>query len=175
LENAQNVLGWLIGSVATSVISLIAVIITIVKSGIMLPKEIEGADLNNRKTEADILEKMQGILEKSIDKSAEWQIKFDKLDCEARETRDKLEKITEQYDLQDQKLIEQNNRIIALESLSESQKKEIIELTAEVNNYYLWTNALVKQLEKAELKPVKMEEVEGFEPSIVKSSKKKVK
>jgi hypothetical protein len=56
-----------------------------------------------------------------------------------------------------------------LETLSETQKCEIGVLTTEVSNYSLWTNALVGQLERVNLKPVKMEEVAGVDTSAIRN------
>lgn len=156
-------LAWIGGG---TILSIIGSVIAIIKSGIMLPKEVEGADLNNRKTETEILQKMQEMLKNAINDTAEWQNKFDKLDCEARNNKDELEKLQN-------KTSQQDERILELETIYKDQKQEIIELTAEVNNYYLWTNALVKQLEKADLKPVRMEDVEGIDLSVIKKSKMK--
>lgn len=166
MDVTKDIVAWIIGIGAASVLSLITGIFAIFRSGKMLPKEIEGADLNNKKTETEILQKMQDMLKNAINDTAEWQNKFDKLDCEARNNRDELNNLKDQT-------VEQNERILALETISKSQKQEIIELTAEVNNYYLWTNALVKQLEKAEMKPIKMEDVEGVDLSIIKKNKTK--
>lgn len=164
MDVTKDIVAWIIGIGAASVLSLITGIFAIFRSGKMLPKEIEGADLNNKKTETEILQKMQDMLKNAINDTAEWQNKFDKLDDEFRQTRCELENIKE-------KSLEQNDRIIALEALSKSQKDEIIALTTEVNNYSLWTNALVKQLEIAELKPVKMEDVEGVDLSAIRKNK----
>lgn len=164
MDNAKDIIGWIIAAGGMSILSMIGAVFAIIKSGAMLPKEIEGADLNNKKTETEILQKMQDMLKNAINDTAEWQNKFDKLDCEARNNRDELNNLKDQT-------VEQNERILALETISKDQKQEIIELTAEVNNYYLWTNALVKQLEKAELKPIKMEDVEGVDLSAIRKNK----
>lgn len=164
MDVTKDIVAWIIGIGAASVLSLITGIFAIFRSGKMLPKEIQCAELNNKKLETEILGKTQEMLNNAVSSAVSWQTRFDKLDDEFRQTRCELENIKE-------KSLEQTDRIIALEALSKSQKDEIIALTTEVNNYSLWTNALVKQLEIAELKPVKMEDVEGVDFSAIRKNK----
>jgi len=159
---------WFIGSGAISIIAIVTGVIAIIKSGKMLPKELEGADLSNKEKDVDIASKMDDLLTNAIAKAVDWQAKFDKLDCEARENKVKLDTALAMADSQGKLITIQGERILALETLSEKQKDEIVELTTEVSNYSLWTNALVAQLERALLKPVRMEEVTGVDIAAIR-------
>ncbi len=177
LEITQNLVVWIIGTGIGSVVSIIIGVIAIIRSGKMLPKELEGADLNNKEKDVDIASKMDDLLTNAIAKALDWQAKFDKLDNEARDNTVKLNTVQATADSQGKLLAIQGERILALETLSETQKCEIVELTTEVNNYSLWTNALVAQLERALLKPVRMEEVSGVNTAAIrgKSDGKRIK
>jgi hypothetical protein len=164
----QNLVIWFIVTGGISIISIITGIITIIKSGKMLPKELDGADLSNKEKDVDIASKMDDLLTNAIAKAVDWQGKFDRLDAESRDNKIKLDTALAMVDSQGKLITIQGERILALEALSETQKCEIIELTTEVSNYALWTTALVKQLEIAELKPVRMEEVAGVDTSAIR-------
>jgi hypothetical protein len=172
LENAQDIIKWLITIGGISILSFIGTIFGLIKSGVMLPKEIESADINNKKSEIDMYAKLEDAWANAIKKSVDWQSKFDGLSADFRVTKEKLDCVEKISKEQDEKIREQNNRILTLESLTELQKNEIIDLTKEVNNYSLWTNALVSQLERVNLKPIKMEEVAGVDSSVGKKDKK---
>ena len=177
MDVTKDIVGWFITIGGISILSMIGTIFAIVKSGIMLPKEVEGVDLKNKQVEIDIVYRMEESLSKAIDKSAEWQIKFDKLDCEFRENKNKLDTVQATSIRQEEMIRVQGSRILALETLSETQKFEIDTLTKEVGNYSLWTTALVAQLERVNLKPIRMEEVAGIDVSVIrgKSDGKKIK
>jgi hypothetical protein len=168
ITQAQNIIGWIIGIGASSVIAIIIGIFSIIRSGKMLPKELEGADLKNKQTEVDIAAQMDTMLTSAIAKATEWQTKFDRLDSDARDNKLKLSVVQETYARQEDMIKIQGARILALEALSETQKCEIVTLTVEVTNYSLWTTALVAQLERVNLKPVRMEEVDGVDLSAIR-------
>ena len=177
MDITKDIVGWLIAVGGISILSMIGTAFAIIKSGIMLPKEVECADLKNKQAEIDIVSRMEETLSRAIDKSAEWQVKFDKLDSEFRKNRVELETIQATSTRQEEMITIQGTRILALETLSETQKCEIDTLTKEVGNYSLWTTALVAQLERVNLKPVRMEEVAGVDVSAIrgKSDGKKIK
>jgi hypothetical protein len=160
-----------------SILSMIGTTFAIIKSGIMFPKEVENADLKNKQIEIDIATQMESMLTNAISKAVDWQTKFDKLDLEFRQTKTELETVRETSINQGELIRVQDCRIEALETLSETQKSEIDSLTKEVGNYSLWTTALVAQLERVNLKPVRMEEVAGVDTSAIrgKSDGKKIK
>jgi translation initiation factor 6 (eIF-6) len=170
LDITKDIVGWLIAVGGISILSMIGTAFAIIKSGIMLPKEVECADLKNKETEISIVSRMEESLSKAIDRTAEWQIKFDKLDAESRQTKAELDAVRETAEVQGERIKIQDERILVLESLSETQKCEIDTLTKEVSNYSLWTNALVAQLERVNLKPVRMEEVEGVDTSAIRKN-----
>jgi len=153
----KEIINWLVGTVIVGIVLIITNIISIIRAGKMMPKELKGADLLNKQTEIDITAKMDTMLGNSIAKALDWQKRFDELD--------------DRFRIQEEELESQKNRIIVLECLSETQKKEINVLTAEVNNYSLWTNALVEQLQKVDLKPIRMEDVDGIDLSVIRSKR----
>jgi len=168
-------IGCLIGTVIVGILLIITNIVSIIRAGRMMPKELKGIDLSNKEKEIDIASQMDIMLTNSMSKALDWQNKFDALDCKYRDQGEELKKIKLEFESQSSLINLQEKRILALEELSISQKKEIDILMTEVNNYSLWTNALVSQLQKVDLKPIKMEEVDGIDLSILKNNKVKAK
>ena len=168
MDVTKDIVGWFIAIGGISILSMIGTIFAIVKSGIMLSKEVVCADLKNKQTEMDIASQMDTMLTNAMIKAVDWQTKFDKLDLEFRQTKDELETVRETSVNQGELIRVQDARIRALETLSETQKCEIDTLTKEVSNYSLWTTALVAQLERVNLKPVRMEEVAGVDVSAIR-------
>ena len=164
---------WVIGSLIVGILLIVTNIISIIRAGKMMPKELKGAELSNKEAEIDIVSKMDATLSNSIERALNLQSKLDDLDKKLRDQNDEICDLGKKIESQNDIIKIQGDKIIALEHLSKSQKEEIDLLTTEVNNYSLWTNALVDQLQNVDLKPIKMEDVEGIDLSIRKKISKK--
>ena len=130
---------WVIGIGVLAILSSIASIIGIVRSGRMLPLEVKGAVLDNKEKEVTIADKFEDIANKAADKALKAQGSLDELE-ELMNT--KLKILEDKIDNQNLKIAE--------------QETEIASLKCEINNYKLYTSALIEQLRIANIIPVEI-------------------
>lgn len=170
ITQIKEVIGWIIGLFSTSVVALIIGIISIIRSGKMLPRDlkgadltnkekekvIDGADLDNRAKELDLIERYDGLI-------ADLTIKYDTLKKEYENIKNENETLRDDYIiLKDEQLILRekiNSQDIVINhqtSIIEEQKEEITMLMCELNNYKEYTKALIEQMKEAQMIPVEM-------------------
>lgn len=139
----QNIIGWLVGLISTSVITGIIGVYSIIKAGKMLPKDLKSADLDNKIKDLSLSEKYELLAEKSAEKAIGLQARLNEYE------QVQLKLSIGQEELQRQ--IEQQNETIG------KQDKIIDTLICEIENYKIYTNALIAQIKEAQLVPVDME------------------
>jgi flagellar motility protein MotE (MotC chaperone) len=133
---------WVIAIGFAGIISTITGIILIIKAGKMLPRELKGADLDNKDKEVTIADKFEDIASKAADKALKAQGELDELRDDMQEMRENIRSLEESRDAQ--------NTIIA------ENAQEIAALKCEINNYKIYTSALIDQLKNANIIPVEM-------------------
>jgi len=164
ITQVQGLVGWIIGILATSVVSGIIGIISIVRAGKMLPKDLRGADLENRSREVGIADQYEELAERAAQKTIKLQNRLDVYE------NGQLQLEAGQADLKRQ--LESQNEVI------ERQAETIEGLICEINNYKTYTNALIEQIKEAQLIPIDMdsldlEDCNGY--SLRKNKKRKKK
>lgn len=165
MSDAQGFLSWLIPLLATSGIALILGLINLFKSGASVKKEIRSIELENRKRELDISAKVDELSSRNAEKALKTQETLDLVQARLLVLCDDHEKLKKEYEVlkaDNQKLME----------IVENQKKEIDILVCELNNHKAYINALISQMEKAKLTPIKMENLTLPDCDGIKDKKK---
>jgi chromosome segregation ATPase len=126
---------WVIAIGIGAIVSTITGVILIIKAGKMMPKDLRSADLTNKEKEADVAAKMNDLADKAAEKAVNLQGKLDELEK-------KYDSLKVDYDSLKEKVVSQENLINKLQ--------------CEVNNYKLYTNALIGQIKENNLNPVEM-------------------
>jgi hypothetical protein len=130
-ENVQSVITWIIGSVLLSIVSLIAGIFSVYRSGKILPKEERGMDLDNKIKEAELLDKYKELLNKELETNKDLQQRLDKVEAA--------------QDILDGKI--------------EMQEEDIKRLRCELDNARLYNKALIEQMIRNKIVPIKMKDL----------------
>lgn len=146
ITGVTDIIGWIIGLSAGSIVTLVVGIIAIIKAGKLLPKELKALDLDNRMKEADLAFKMEGAADRAVMKSEAMRLRLDSLDEKYSQLENKVEE-------QDKIIISQNLRIT-------TQELEISTLICELGNYKIYTNALIAQMKQASIIPIEMESLD---------------
>jgi hypothetical protein len=126
---------WVIGIGFAGIVSTITGIILLIRAGKMLPKDLRGADLNNKEKEADVATKMNDLADRAAEKAVNLQGKLDDLEG-------KYNSLKVDYDSLKDKVVSQENLINKLQ--------------CEIDNYKLYTNALIAQIKENNLNPIEM-------------------
>lgn len=79
-ENTQNIIGWVVGLVATSGIAIIIGIINIIKSGTMIKRDVRGADLSNKSKEVSLAEQYETLTNRATQKVLDMQERLDSIE-----------------------------------------------------------------------------------------------
>jgi len=176
ITQVQDVAGWLIGIFATSIVTGIIGVISIIRAGKMLPKDLRGADLDNREKEIDIADKYELLADKAAQKVVRLQERLD--DYEANQNKLKLGQVNlqSQIDVQAKTIQSQAVTIEKQEAKIENQDIRIETLTCELSNYKIYTNELINQLKDARIVPIDIEDLDlkdcnGKTPSTRKKKK----
>lgn len=149
----QELIQWFIGVLVVSLISSITGIISIIKAGKMVPREIKGADLNNKSKEVSIADQYDILATKAAEKTLKMQDRLDKLETDydaledtIRRQADIIEKQNVRLDAQEQKIMEQD--------------VEIDKLKCELNNSEQYNKALIQQMREQKLIPLEKESIQ---------------
>ena len=168
ITQIQDIAGWLIGIFATSVVTGIIGVISIIRAGKMLPKDLRNADLDNREKEIDIADKYEILAEKAAQKAIQLQDRLDKYE------NVQLQLKTDQNDLKNKV----DNQEIIIEKQAEkldAQEVQIKGLICEINNYKIYTTELIQQLKNANVVPVDMDSLDLGDCNGKSPSKRKKK
>jgi len=176
ITQVQDIAGWLIGIFATSIVTGIIGVISIIKAGKMLPRDLRGADLENKGKEIDIADKYELLADKAAQKVIKLQERLDNYETNQIKLKLGQDNLQRQIDTQAQTIQSQAATIEKQEAKIESQDIRIETLTCEVSNYKIYTNELISQLRNAEIAPVDMgdldlEDCNGKTPSTRKKKK----
>lgn len=150
MSDTQGFLSWLIPLLATSGIALILGLINLFKSGASVKKEIRSIELENRKRELDISAKVDELSSRNAEKALKTQETLDLVQARLLVLCDEHEKLKKEYEVlkaDNQKLVE----------IVENQKQEIDILVCELNNHKAYINALIEQMKKENITPIKMQ------------------
>jgi len=175
ITQIQDIAGWLIGIFATSVVTGIIGVISIIRAGKMLPKDLRNADLDNREKEIDIADKYEILAEKAAQKAIQLQDRLDKYE------NVQLQLKTDQNDLKNKVdnqeiIIEKQASIIEKQAEKlDAQEVQIKGLICEINNYKIYTTELIQQLKNANVVPVDMDSLDLEDCNGKSPSKRKKK
>lgn len=159
-ENAKELITWVAGLAATTLVSLAIGIFNIIKSGKMMPKDIKKADLENKSKEISIAEQYDELATKAAEKVLRMQERLDKIEKESGTMQGDFETMREEYrvlkekveaqeciikkqaiiieeqskrlDMQDTKIKEQQDEIVLLQGKLEKSEKTNQELLKEI-------------------------------------------
>ena len=162
IENIQGLVGWIIGVGITGLISIIVGIISIIRSGKMLPKDLKGADLSNEQKEADLAKIYKGI-------AAETAL-------ETIEVNKRLSTLEEKVYTQGVIIMEQNETIRIQGEKIAAQDEIISILRCKLDNSEKYNQALIEQMKKENVTPIETKSMNLPDcEEIIKSKKKRVK
>ena len=167
ITETQNIIGWLTGVLAVGIISIITGVYSIIKSGRMLPKELKGADLENRSKEVSIADQLDELATKAAEKTLKTQEKYDKLEERYCLLEDRVTEQDKVINHQNALIKEQTIRLDAQEVKVKEQDDEIYLLREELEGAKLYNESLIKQMQEAGVIPLPRPE------PIVKTNKKK--
>lgn len=164
ITQLKDITGWIIGFLFLNGIAIVTGIFSIIRSGKLLPKEIEEKDLSNKIKEADLASRYEEIANKAAERAIKTQEKFDILDS-------KIQVITKKVDEQGV-IIEEQAKIIKEQArqLLEAEK-EIDTLKCENTNYKAYISALIQQMKKEEIVPIEMSSLNLDDCSNIKKKK----
>jgi len=143
----QNLVGWVIGVGIAGIISAIIGVISIVRSGKMLPKDLKGADLENKIKETNLADQYEEIADRAAQKVSKMQEKFDFLEIQLEQFKKQLEEQSKIITSQAETIKIQNERI-------DAQDVEIDKLKCEKSNSDIYIKELINQMEQASITPV---------------------
>lgn len=149
-QNAQALVNWLIGGLAAAIITSITGIFAIIKASRMMPKELKGADLNNRSKEISIADQYDELATRAADKAIRTQERLDKIEDDYKKMKEEHEILLENYEALKEKVETQEIKI-------KEQDEEIEKLRCELNNSKLYNDALIKQMKEANIIPIEKE------------------
>jgi uncharacterized coiled-coil protein SlyX len=136
----QGLVGWIIGVGITGLISIIIGIISIVRSGKMLPKDLKSADLANDQREADIAKIYKGIAAETA--------------METIEVNKRLSILEERVHNQDIIIMEQNETIREQGEKIAAQDEIISILRCKLDNSEKYNKALIEQMQREKMTPI---------------------
>ena len=135
----QGIVGWIIGIGASSVIAIIVGIISIIRSGKMLPKDLKGADLGNEEKEANLAKTYKMIATEAAQ--------------EALEINKRVSVLEEQVHKQSVVIMEQAETI-RLQGERITAQDEIIEtLECKLSNSEEYNRILIEQMQREKITP----------------------
>jgi hypothetical protein len=149
MPTTQNLLEFIVALVFMNLSAIVIAVIAWRKSSKMLPKELKGADLENRTKELELADRYDSIAQKAADKAIKLQERLDTL--ESGQLILKI-KVDEQAIL----ITQQTTVIEAQSERMNSQEEEIAALVCELSNYRDYTNALIEQIKEANITPLDM-------------------
>ena len=158
ITQIDNLLGWIVGFFITSGATMILSFISIYRAGKLLPKELKGAELDNRMKEADLALKMEGAADRALEKSEIM--------------RGRLNSLEDKYCILEDKIKELNEIIVNQSIRITAQELEISTLICELGNSKIYTNALISQMKQSSIIPVEMESLEVKDCSKLEIPKK---
>lgn len=140
IEKIQGLVGWIIGVGVTGLISIIIGVISIIRSGRMLPKDLKSADLSNEQKEADLAKIYKGIAAETA--------------METIEVNKRLSILEEKVHEQDIIIMKQNETIRAQGEKIAAQDKIISILRCKLDNSEKYNKALIEQMQKEKIAPI---------------------
>jgi uncharacterized coiled-coil protein SlyX len=162
IENIQGLVGWIIGVGITGLISIIIGVISIIRSGKMLPKDLKGADLSNEQKEADLAKIYKGI-------AAETAL-------ETIEVNKRLSILEEKVYTQGITIMEQNETIRIQGEKIAAQDETISILQCKLSNSEQYNQALIEQMKKENVTPLETKSMNFPDcEEILKNKKKREK
>jgi hypothetical protein len=168
MPTTQNLLEFIIALVFMNLSAIAIAIVTWRKSTKMLPKELQGVELDNRGKELNLANQYDQIAQKAADKALKVQERLDKLEGD-HEILEK--KVSEQADV----IAQQATVIEAQSERMNAQEEEIAGLICELNNYKEYTSSLIDQMKQANIVPVErnITTMEDCKEKVKKSKKAK--
>jgi uncharacterized coiled-coil protein SlyX len=140
VENIQGLVGWIIGVGITGLISIIIGVISIIRSGKMLPKDLKGADLSNEQKEADLAKIYKGIAAETA--------------METIEVNKRLSILEEKVHDQDIIIMKQNETIREQGEKIAAQDEIISILRCKLDNSEKYNKALIEQMQREKIAPI---------------------
>ena len=115
ITEIKDLIAWIIGLSATSVVALVVGVISIVRAGKLLPREVRGVDLDNRMKEADLALKMEGAADRALAKSQTMQMRLDTIEIKYDTLEDRVREQDKIIAAQTKIIEEQVSRLSAQE------------------------------------------------------------
>ena len=162
ITQIENLGTWIIVFFLTSGATMILSFISIYRAGKLLPKELKGAELENRTKEIDLAIKMEQAADRAVVKSDAMRARLESIE-------DKYYELENKVKAQEILIDSQARRITA-------QENEISSLVCELGNYKIYTNGLISQMKQSNIIPIEMESLDikdCDEVEVPKKSKRK--
>jgi hypothetical protein len=147
IEKIQGLISWVIGVGAAGIISIIVGIISIIRSGRMLPRDLKAVDLENKMKETSLADQYEEIADRAAQKASKMQEKFDVLEIKLEEFKHQLEEQSKIITSQTLTIHMQSERI-------DAQDIEIEKLKCEKNNSDIYIEELINQIKQASIIPI---------------------
>ena len=177
-ENTQNIIGWVVGLVATSGIAIIIGIINIIKSGTMIKRDVRGADLSNKSKEVSLAEQYETLTNRATQKVLDMQERLDSIENQSISLQGSMDKLRKNYSdlegeikeqkeliLQQTTIIEEQGKRLELQEIKMSeQQEEISRLRKELEKERRRNYSLMNQMKENNIIP---NELEGEEKKLV--------
>jgi hypothetical protein len=152
IEKIQGLVGWVIGVGAAGIISIIIGVISIIRSGKMLPHDLKSADLENKMKETSLADQYEEIADRAAQKASKMQEKFEILEIKLEEFKLQLEEQRKIMASQAETIKVQSERI-------DAQDIEIGKLKCEKINSDIYIQELIKQIEDASITPINPKDI----------------
>lgn len=166
IENIQSLIGWVVGVGIAGIISTIVGVISIIRSGKMLPRDLKSADLENKIRETNLADQYEEIADRAAEKASRMQEKFEVLEVKLDEFKNQLEEQSKIITSQAETIRIQSERI-------DAQDIEIDKLKCEKNNSDIYIQELINQIEHARIVPVNPKDISSIKNCDKLSRKKK--
>jgi len=169
----KNATEWFFALLATSGIALILGLFNIIKSGKMLPRDIKKADLDNKSKEISIADQFNKLATDAAERALKLQEKIDMLESASVSLQSNFTSLNSDYALLkdmveaqetvigEQAIIieEQSKRLDLQDAKIIEQQEEIETLKCELDNTRQYNEALIKQMRDAHIIPVDVKSI----------------
>jgi hypothetical protein len=148
----KTIINWfndINGIVIVSIITNIGLFIKIIRDGKMLPKDLKGADLDNRTKELSLADMYDEIATKAAEKVMKMQEKYDGLEV-------RFDLLENDQKILKRKVEDQDILLLEYSENSVKQNKKVEYLECQLSNYEKYNSALIQQIRKEQLIPVEM-------------------
>lgn len=151
---------WLSGAGFAGLGAVIASVISWYRSSKMIPKELEGMSLDNRKKEVSLVEQYDTIVDMAVARAVNSEERFCKLEGENKTLREDIKLLGKQLDEQ-KELIKEQAKTIALQTARlnsqgiriQEQEELIGSLRMDLTQAQEYSNQLMLQLKEKNITP----------------------